>query len=393
MTLKKFSRYAGLVLSFSIASSLCACGSTSSDTSDTSETAVETDTAEDAADPIENETQDQENDANTDTATNENTTTNPDTDADAERTAADDESAGDDDSEVLYTIGAALPNTSDSLMTMLKKGLGIAADESCGELELMYTDAADDAETQKEQVENMINAGVDALILCPVDDTAAKSCIDTATAADIPIMTLHDAADTLSQNKCFTYVGTDDAAAASLLEHYIEEEYLYGYNDRIILLSGSSSDTHQSARREAILEDLSEKDGLEILEDRTDVESREEAQELVSDWMDTYSGIDGIVCLNSETALGAAAALEEYNESSYNTSETFVTAADITYEIGGKIESGDIAASVFENAIDQGYYALIYCRNYLNGRTVRKNISIPSDLVTDENLHDYDGQY
>ncbi|MGP4670284.1 substrate-binding domain-containing protein [Agrobacterium pusense] len=90
------------------------------------------------------------------------------------------------------TIGVAMPFQGNSW----QKGFLAAAQWAAGELskdgktvKLNVVDAAGDAQTQAQQLNNMTLQGVDFIILEPLSDTALNGAIDNAVGAGIPVLT------------------------------------------------------------------------------------------------------------------------------------------------------------------------------------------------------------
>jgi ribose transport system substrate-binding protein len=90
------------------------------------------------------------------------------------------------------TIGVAMPFQGNGW----QKGFLAAAQWAAGELnakgkdvELTVVDAAGDAQTQIQQINNLTLQGVDFIILEPLSDTALNGAIDNAVNAGIPVLT------------------------------------------------------------------------------------------------------------------------------------------------------------------------------------------------------------
>ncbi|WP_307793765.1 multiple monosaccharide ABC transporter substrate-binding protein [Actinotalea soli] len=125
----------------------------------------------------------------------------------------------DEGSTATQRVGVAMPTTTS--LRWIADGENVTAQlESLGhEVDLVY--AEDDVPTQVEQVQAMVDAGVDALVIGAIDGTALKGVLAEAGAADIPVISydrlIRDSAD-------IDYYATFDNArvgvqqATSLLE-------------------------------------------------------------------------------------------------------------------------------------------------------------------------------
>ena len=83
------------------------------------------------------------------------------------------------------TIGVAFPN-SDTFLSRVQDGM--KAEAAAKGVTVNITDAKDDTAAQLSQVENFVSQKVDAIIVVPVDTSAAQPMADAAKAANIPIV-------------------------------------------------------------------------------------------------------------------------------------------------------------------------------------------------------------
>ena len=75
------------------------------------------------------------------------------------------------------------------------------------------------AETQLQQVETMIEDGVDAIILNPQDADACAACVDAAVAAGIPIVGVNTM---VNSPDLTSYVGSQDVSAGEDIMKYMK---------------------------------------------------------------------------------------------------------------------------------------------------------------------------
>ena len=82
------------------------------------------------------------------------------------------------------------------------------------DMRLMVRGAQSDAQTQNEQIQEMIDAGVEAVFLCPVDREEITPALEALSEAEIPVINL----DTQVKNTELTaaYIGSDNRNAGKL---------------------------------------------------------------------------------------------------------------------------------------------------------------------------------
>jgi ABC-type sugar transport system substrate-binding protein len=83
------------------------------------------------------------------------------------------------------TIGVAFPN-SDTFLSRVQDGM--KAEAAAKGVTVDIKDAKDDTAAQLSQVENMISQKVDAIVVVPVDTSAAQPMADAAKKAGIPLV-------------------------------------------------------------------------------------------------------------------------------------------------------------------------------------------------------------
>ena len=83
-------------------------------------------------------------------------------------------------------IGACVYRFNDAFMLRFRNAMADEAAKLNAEIEI--ADGQDNQTTQNEQIENFINAGVNVLIINPVDRMASQPIIDKAKEKNIPVV-------------------------------------------------------------------------------------------------------------------------------------------------------------------------------------------------------------
>ena len=114
--------------------------------------------------------------------------------------------------------------------------------------------------------------------------------------------------------------------------------------------------------------------------------SRVDGSNLVMNWMSSGLELNGILANNDEMALGAAMAVKAAGRAA---SKVVIGGIDATQDGLRAIETGDIDVTVFQDAAGQGRGALETALKLARGETVPKKTYIPFQLVTRENVKDF----
>lgn len=157
-------------------------------------------------------------------------------------------------------IGVSLQNSSRTFFQGLESGARREASSSGAAL--ILTDANDDAETQLTDVQGLINAGVDGIVLSPVDSATAVQIAELAQAANIPIVAVANQIGTVEEfGAQFVYPGTvalvtnDDVdmgrKAANLAARLVGDDFAH-----IAVLEGKAGTANAVMRHDGFTDEL-----------------------------------------------------------------------------------------------------------------------------------------
>lgn len=284
--------------------------------------------------------------------------------------------------EETYTIGA----TYYTLQTEFCMRMDNYATKYCEENGISYVsyDGNNDAATQLSQVETMIADGVDAIILNPQDADACVACVEVAEEAGIPIIGVNTMVNT---DKLTSYVGSQDVSAGEEIMQYMID-YMESEEFNIVVLEGPMGPSAQLQRWEGINNVLADYEGIEILAYDTANWSRSEAMTLMETWLTTYGDeIDAVVAENDEMALGARQAIEAEGY------DIPCIGIDGITDAVTAIQNGGMIASDFQDAEGQISGAIDAAVAVLNGEEVEKEIWIPFQMITPDNVEEFVDRY
>ncbi|MCP1103289.1 inositol transport system substrate-binding protein [Aequitasia blattaphilus] len=245
-------------------------------------------------------------------------------------------------------------------------------------IELKIYDGNYDAARQITQVEEMIKADLDGIILIPQNANECIPCVDKAVAAGKPIISVNTR---VNSDEITSYVGSDDVQAGEYLMEYVAQT-LEGKGN-IVILEGPMGQSAQIERMEGIKNILTQYPEIKVIGSKTANWSRLEADVVMQSWMETFDQIDAVVAENDDMALGAIDALGR------NGQEVVVVGIDGAEKALRAIEEKKLLATVFQNAEKQGEKSIEIMLDYLEGKEIDKNYQIPLEIVDERNIADY----
>lgn len=276
-----------------------------------------------------------------------------------------------------YTIAMIYQDLSQEFNIYFQEVLSTRCEEAG--ITLMEFDGQSDTETQLNQCENAISAGVDALMFIPFDKDGAAPIIDNCIAAGIPVICCNNV--TSNVDSATAYVGANDVEAGIMETEYIME--LLGGTGNIAVIEGPFGHSAQVARQEGIEQVLADYPDCEIVLDDTANWNRDEAMQLVENWLAGGTEIDAIICHNDIMAMGALQACQDAGL------DIPIIGIDATYDALCAVKDGTLAADIYQDVYGQAEEAFNVCMRILNEEDYEQTTYVPFQLITQENVDEY----
>src|SRR5690349_1869655 len=125
---------------------------------------------------------------------------------------------------------------------------------------------------------------------------------------------------------------------------------------------------------------------LNIIDEQTANWSRDQAQNMMTNWLSTNTAFDGVIANNDEMAIGAIQAMKA---AGIDMKTVVVGGVDATQDALAAMQAGDLDATVFQDAAGQGAGALDAALKLAKGEKVDKKVYIPFQLVTPANIDQF----
>ena len=288
-------------------------------------------------------------------------------------------------------IGVSMALFDDNFLTVLRNGM-IAQAEAMDGIEIQVEDAQNDVARQLDQINNFIASGVDAIIVNPVDTDATQAMTAAAETAGVPLVFVNREpvnVDALPDNQAF--VASDERESGTLetkeVCRLLKEAGKTEAN--IYIMMGELSNQAAVQRTQDIHDVI---DGgqcgvtITILDKQTANWSRDEAQDLMTNWLSTGQPFDALISNNDEMAIGA---LQAMKASGIDMGTVIVGGVDATQDALLAMAAGELDVTVFQDAAGQGKGALEAALKLAKGEAVEQKVYIPFQLVTPANMKDF----
>ena len=284
------------------------------------------------------------------------------------------------------------------------KALFIGRAEELG-AEVLFDSGNNDALTQLHQVEALLDAGIEALVLQPVDTGTAGGLVGKAHARGVPVIGY----DSMPQDTALDLMVMQDSWAVGRLQGEAMLAWLIAkkgrVEGRVALIQGQPGDANAAALSSGFLELLLDQPHrLELVEARAHVNwSPEEARATTESLLLKYDDkVDAFICNNDGLATGVLLALQP--EGLADAGKVFVAGADadrrnirwvaqgvqavdVWKEIKPLADQAAAAALALARAGGKPAAALFpNARMLANGTTQVPTIVTPVALVTKDNI-------
>ncbi len=257
---------------------------------------------------------------------------------------------------------------------------GMEAYAEANNIDLLWNSAGNDVSTQASQVEQLVNAGVDAIIIVPVQADSLGPQLQAAQAADIPVIAVNT---TLTDEAAITSSVLPDDVAAGAQEMQMMADALGGQGN-ILILQGPLGSSPELDRTEGIQSVLAENPGINVLAMDTANWKRDEAVNKVKNWISSFGDqIDGIVAENDDMGLGAVQALNEAGM------DVPVVGIDGIEDGLAAVKNGDFIGSSLQHGRVELAAGLAVAKRVAQGEQVEKEYTYVMPPVTPENVDSF----
>lgn len=281
------------------------------------------------------------------------------------------------------SIGVTLINQRDPDIVVMANAMQKAADASGDKLDLL--DTKGDVPTELQQIEDLITRKPDAIIMQAVDGAASQQAAKEVNQAGIPLFVQSTDFNTPNSLNIVSYIGVDDTEAGKVQGKYVNDQLPNG--GKILYIVGTYGASWTDRRKTGFMDVLNK--NVTIAQEVQANGARDDGKKVMEDMLQRFpagSGIDGLVCQNDESCLGAVSAIQEAKRQS---DFKFIIGVDGTSAGYAAIKAGGMTATVRQDSAGQGTTAIDVVNKYLAGQKVDNRYYLPWTLVTKDNVSQY----
>lgn len=297
------------------------------------------------------------------------------------------------------TVGVALASMNHNFFIGMRQGVEEELAAQGMKAEIVVAD--DNSTNQQQQVDQLIQKGVAAIIMVPVDATQAVNPVKAANAAKIPVFCI-DRRITDTSAQVTATIETDNVAMGKMAaEHglvllckrrkldWTNPTDLKKLNTTVVHLWGMEAASSAQDRAKGFEEVFNAKDtpGVKLIKAVGDFNAKK-SQEIVAPLLTASPEIEFIFCHNDDNAVGALNAVKDVKKGREKVDDPkriFIVGMDGNKAAIEAIRAGEIEATVSQEPIEMGSETVKQVKKVLDGETPDKQyIPIRHHLITRE---------
>lgn len=238
-------------------------------------------------------------------------------------------------------------------------------------MEVIVVDAQNDTSKQVNDVEDLLQQGVDALLINPTDSSAISTAVQSANNVGVPVITLDRSAD---KGKVEAFVASDNVKGGKMAADYIVEQL--GEGARVAELEGvpGASATRERGAGFHLVADKK----LNVIAKQSANFDRTKGLTVMENILQANPDIQAVFAHNDEMALGAIQAIQSSGK------EILIVGFDGNEDALKSVKEGKLACTIAQQPELIGGLAVKTAGDVLRDKKVASKIPVPLKLVTKE---------
>lgn len=263
-------------------------------------------------------------------------------------------------------VGLSVSTLNNPFFVSLSEGAKAKAKEL--NINLNVVNASDDTAKQASDIEDLISKNVKVIIVNPVDSDAVAPAVESAIAANIPVIALDRIVNGVEVD---AQIASDNVAGAKMAGEYLVE--LIGEKAKVAELIGIPGASATIDRGKGFHEVADNK--LNVIASQTANFNRAEGLTVMENILQANPDVKGVFAHNDEMALGALEAVKAIGK------DIVIIGFDATDDAVLSVKEGDMKATVAQKPDLMGAIAVETALKIINGETVEKNIPVEVTLI------------
>ncbi|MCB1820695.1 MAG: sugar ABC transporter substrate-binding protein [Candidatus Competibacteraceae bacterium] len=281
------------------------------------------------------------------------------------------------------TVALVMKTLTNPFFVDMEKGAREAKQELGIELQVKTAAQETSIEQQIQIVEELIHAKIDALVIAPGDSLELIPVLKKAQDAGIEVINIDNRLDpeysTRLHLRPIPFISVDNEQGAYTAAKWISDRI--SAPTKAAIIEGIRDAANAEARRQGALRAFAENPAITVVASETAHWKIDEAYQVAKKLFGAHPDIGALFCANDMMALGALKYLDEQGNN-----QVLVASFDALEPAKAAIRAGKLAATVDQQAAQQGYLGVQYAMRALAGETLPMETLIDTRLITADTL-------
>jgi ribose transport system substrate-binding protein len=263
-------------------------------------------------------------------------------------------------------IGLSVSTLDNPFFVSLKDGV-IKQAKKKG-MKVITVDAQNDTAKQINDIEDLIQQGVDVLLVNPTDSAAVSSAVQSANHIGIPVITLDRSVD---KGKVASLVASDNITGGKMAANFIISRV--GKQAKVVELQGTPGASASRERGQGF-HAIADKQ-LNVVAKQTANFDRTQGLNVMENLLQGQKDIKAVFAQNDEMALGAIEAIKSTGKN------IVVVGFDGNEDALKAVKEGRLTGTVAQQPLLIGKDAVDAASDVIKGKKVKSRIAVPLKLV------------
>jgi ribose transport system substrate-binding protein len=265
----------------------------------------------------------------------------------------------------------------------MENGARQAQKETGIDLQVLTASQETSIEQQIQLVENQIENKVDAIVIAPGDSKRLVPAIKKAQDSGIKVVNIDNQLDRnlleLDHAKAIPFISVDNENAAYMSAKYVAD--MINNSTEAAIFEGIRSADNANQRKRGAERAFKENGNIQVVASESANWKIDEAYITAKQVFGKYPKIGLVFCANDMMAIGVIKYLQETGRK-----KVLVASFDALDEAKNAIRHGQMAATVDQQAAQQGYMGVMTALKLLRNETVPEKVEVQAKLITANNL-------
>lgn len=245
---------------------------------------------------------------------------------------------------------------------------------------LITRDPLQNQEKQNEQILEMLDEGIELLFINPVDWEAVQPAVDACRERGVPIINIDTRLK--DQDAVVSCIETDNYQAGQVCA----EDMMKRLDSARIVILDNPIQTSITDRVQGFLDTIEGREEYEVIFQQAGAGELEVSAEVIAGFLKEDREFDVLFGGNDPSALGGLSSLQQYKKDE----NVLIYGIDGSPDFKAMLEMGFVTGTSCQSPKSLGRTAGETAYAYLEGEEVAKYISLPSSLISRENLNEYE---